>query len=299
MRPLSALLLCTLAACNSGPPLRPMGETALLPLPGGPLAVHAQGEGRTVVLVHGALGDLRSWDEVTPLLGAEFRVVSYSQRGHPPDRPSAQPLSYEQHAADLVELLRTQGGGPAALVGHGYGAQVALLVALDHPELVAQLVLIEPPGNALLEEDGADHGDVLAERAQAFRQIQNALKRDHPDRAARLLFDWENGPGGDLFRAPRRISDLVDANAGQLLQLFTAAPSQPLRCGDLHRVRPPTLLVTGGRSNVYFRRVADRMVSCIPGAQRASVEGAHHALPEERPRELVAALLPFLHAAAK
>jgi pimeloyl-ACP methyl ester carboxylesterase len=105
-----------------------------------------KGEGAPVVLVHGGVGDYRSWRQQVDALSAGFRVIAYSRRYHYPYRwtPAGPTYTRDLHVADLVAMLEALALGPAHLVGHSYGGAVAALAARARPELVRTLALLEP-----------------------------------------------------------------------------------------------------------------------------------------------------------
>src|SRR5438067_31056 len=105
------------------------------------------GSGPPVVLLHGGLGDYRSWLPHLPLLASRHRVVAFSRRYSHASRCIADPdrHSLSIDVADAAALLERLGARPAHLVGTSYGALVALKLALEAPESVLKLVLAEPP----------------------------------------------------------------------------------------------------------------------------------------------------------
>ena len=110
------------------------------------MAYIKQGQGPTLVLVHGTLIDFRYWTAQMDPFAERSRVIAVSLRHHYPN-PSTDGQSdsgLRVHAADIAALIRTLAGPPVHLVGHSYGGFVALLVARDHPGLVRSLVLEEP-----------------------------------------------------------------------------------------------------------------------------------------------------------
>jgi pimeloyl-ACP methyl ester carboxylesterase len=96
------------------------------------------GTGEPLVLVHGGLGDLRSWAAQLEPLGARCRAIAYSRRYARPNEPIAPglPDPMPVHVADLVALLHTLGAAPAHLVGNSWGVFICLLTAIEHPEVV-------------------------------------------------------------------------------------------------------------------------------------------------------------------
>src|SRR5918997_3685289 len=100
------------------------------------------GEGSPLVLMHGGLVDARWWEPNVGPLAERFHVYLPERRGHghPPDVPG--PITYQLMADDTIAFLEAVVGEPADLVGHSDGAFVAMLVAMQRPELVSRLVMI-------------------------------------------------------------------------------------------------------------------------------------------------------------
>src|SRR3954454_13259080 len=92
--------------------------------------------------MHGGLVDTRFFDPNLGRLAERFHVYTPERRGHghTPDVPG--PITYQLMADDTIAFLETVVGGPADLVGHSDGAVVAMLVAIQRPDLVKRLVMI-------------------------------------------------------------------------------------------------------------------------------------------------------------
>lgn len=125
----------------------PQCQPKTIHINGADLAYMEQGTGDAVILVHGGLGDLRSWMFQMEPFAQHYRVISYSRRYHFPNRSAGQASEYlaTQHRDDLAALIEALGIAPAHVVASSYGAYVSLLLARAHPELVRTLVLGEPP----------------------------------------------------------------------------------------------------------------------------------------------------------
>ena len=109
------------------------------------LAWGAWGEGPTLVLCHGFSGSAHDFDLQLSRLSRAGRVVTLDQRGHGRSTKCGQldPYRIEQLAEDLAAFLGAVGGGPVDLLGHSMGGRVVLEVALEHPELVRSLILMD------------------------------------------------------------------------------------------------------------------------------------------------------------
>src|SRR5215207_1382537 len=105
--------------------------------------------GEPVLLIHGAI----LADAIVPLLtqrtlADHYRLIHYHRRGFAGSSRHTGPCSIAQQAADARALLDHLGVEHAHVVGHSYGGTIALQLALDAPERVASLVLLEPAGIA-------------------------------------------------------------------------------------------------------------------------------------------------------
>jgi haloacetate dehalogenase len=110
-------------------------------------AVHA-GSGPPVLLLHGYPQTHAIWHRVAPVLAQRFSVVcadlrGYGDSGTPPSDESHEPYSKRVMAGDQLQLMHQLGFERFALVGHDRGARVARRLALDHPDAVSRLAILD------------------------------------------------------------------------------------------------------------------------------------------------------------
>jgi pimeloyl-ACP methyl ester carboxylesterase len=108
------------------------------------------GEGPPIVMIHGITGNLAIWHlEIVPALMSGYRMTTYDLRGH--GYSDVPPTGYTtaDHATDLRNLLDTLGIPRAHVIGHSFGADIALHFTILFPERVDRLVLVEPALAAL------------------------------------------------------------------------------------------------------------------------------------------------------
>ncbi len=99
------------------------------------------GTGRPVVLSHDFVLHRETWDAQFSSLSDAYRIVRWDRRGY--GRSDESSASYSS-VDDLARVIESAANGPTVLVGCSYGSAVSLHCALDHPDLVAALVLVGP-----------------------------------------------------------------------------------------------------------------------------------------------------------
>lgn len=95
-----------------------------------------------IVLLHGLFGAASNFTTVSRQLAVGRRVLAFDLRNHG-DSPHAPTMSYAEMAADVARGIAAHAAAPALVVGHSMGGKVAMRLALDHPELVAGLVVVD------------------------------------------------------------------------------------------------------------------------------------------------------------
>jgi pimeloyl-ACP methyl ester carboxylesterase len=253
-----------------------------------------QGSGPDVVLVHGALGDQRQWHPVAAALAPRFRTHAVSRRHHwPAAMPAAdERYTYELHRDDVLALVGGL-GEPVHLVGHSYGAGVVLLAALQMPERVRSLTLIEPALGSLLPEAGPGLAEERAARIAALEQVRTLVHEGRHLQAAEHFIDWVQGGPGGFERLPEHVRKGLHDNAGTLGP--TVAGSQPdVSPASLGDLRMPALVVVGERTRGFYRLIGEVSAAGIPGARLAQLPGCSHMTIVEAPGETAALLGEFL-----
>ena len=123
-------------------------EEAMIDTGEATLRVRRGGAGPPVLLLHGAPQTHATWYRVAPLLARDFTVVAADLRGYggsskPATTPDHEPYSKRAMARDQVALMRQLGFERFALAGHDRGGRVAYRLALDHPERVSRLAVLD------------------------------------------------------------------------------------------------------------------------------------------------------------
>lgn len=278
--------------------------TATVDVEGSPVFVRHGGNGPAVLLVHGHPRTSATWHQVAPrLVDAGYTVVCPDLRGYgrsakPPPAPDHRPHSKRAAAADLLGLMSRLGHDRFALVGHDRGSYVALRLALDHPERVTRLALLD--GIPISEHLGR----AGARFATAWWHWFFLAQPEIPERV--ILADpdaWYHGDPDTMgaenhaeFRAATRDPAVVrgmleDYRAG----LTVDREDEEADRAAGRRVEPPLLVLWSLRDDLG-ELYGDPVAVWRPWAQKVSgfgIDSGHH-MAEEAPAELADALVRFL-----
>jgi len=254
------------------------------------------GQGQRRALgIHCSLAHSGAWAPLMAELGGQVTMTAFDLPGHgrsgawqPGLWGGADYIGAARGAA--LDLLR-QAEGPVDVIGHSFGALVALAGALEEPGLVRTLTLIEPVLFAALK-DGPHWPAYLAESAP-FRA---AMLAGNPALAAELFVGlWGSGQPwqgvdprqrGNFIQRIGLLADIAPANEGDSAGL--------LRPGRLESLAMPVLLIRGARSPASIPAVMEVLAGRIPGAQLEVVAGAGHMLPLTHPGEVAALIAAHL-----
>lgn len=267
-------------------------------IPGASLPYIEQGQGpATVVFVHGALSDLRTWAPHLPVVAQRFRAVSYTQRwfGTVSWDPNGPVFGVQTHAQDLAAFIRALGGQPVHLVGWSYGASVVLEAVVRNPELVRSAFVFEPPAptfvtdKALLARIGQDRaasGLSVAAKAAAEGRLGDAEV---------AMIDAVAERAGYHAAMPERVRAITRDSAHTLpWQLLRQPPAPATPCDQLGQLKVPVLMARGATSRPMFQEVTDAAARCLPGRKHLVVPGHNHMWPGDDPEGFAKAVLAFV-----
>jgi pimeloyl-ACP methyl ester carboxylesterase len=263
------------------------------------------GTGPSVVLVHGIPSDYRTWKAQVDALSRDFRTISYSRRCAFPNQCTDYAGStVENNARDLEKLIVRTGGGKVRLVGQSYGAGIAALCALEHPELVRGLVLIEPylPGVVMRPDSRARGLSLLIRKPSVARSglksvenikatLQEVYKKN-PEKALDSYYPSTWDGGNVKVQLPETARAIMLDNMEGFKELTTQPPSFGKE--DAARIAMPTLIIGGEHTTDFMKAVAETLHKRIPNNQLVVVRNAAHYPQIENPKECNDAILKFL-----
>lgn len=246
-----------------------------------------------VVCLHASASSARQWRPLVEMGGQgwSWHLPGLFQHGGLPGWPEAMPARLHVEARSVLAQLDLPEDRGFHLVGHSYGAAVALQIALMHPQRVRSLVLYEPAAFGLLA--GAAPMRARSEIQAVAAQVGAALAEGDDLLAARGFCAYWHGrdiwPGLDPAQQVR-LAELMPAVQQQFRALFAAAWSPIL----LGRLRMPVTLLYGSRTRSSARAVTDVLASCLRAVQVRRLEGAGHMTPVTEPARVAALVLQAL-----
>jgi pimeloyl-ACP methyl ester carboxylesterase len=242
-----------------------------------------RGGARPVLALHCSLAHAGAWSGLAERLHG-ITLTGFDQPGH--GRAADWDGREDLHtlttriAIDLTESLGK--GAPIDLMGHSFGGTVALRVALERPDLVRSLVLVEPVIFAAAHS--VEHPAFKPFRARHL-QVARAL-RDEGRAAAAALFHADWGTGEALADLPERqrnyIIDRIHFIAAQNAALLDDSAGL-LAYLRLEALGVPVLLVEGAESPPIIDAVQEELARRLPQARRLIVPGAGHMVPITHP----------------
>jgi esterase len=266
----------------------------LLHVNGHDMAYIEQGAGAPLVLLHGAMCDLRYWAPQMDKLGRRYRTIAPSLRHFWPERWDGvgDDFTIQQHTEDVAAFVAALGAGPVHLVGHSRGGHVAFRVAQRFPDQVRALILAEPGGelDTTLAPEPPHPG--MPADLDTFGQAAELIRRGDVDGGLTLFVETVSGPGAWEALTERSRETMRD-NAYTLLgQVREQRP--PFSRSDAESIRAPTLLVGAERSPPTYARILGALERTLRQARRVTIPGTSHGMNHGNPEAFDRALLDFL-----
>jgi haloacetate dehalogenase len=265
------------------------------------------GTGPPLLLLHGFPQTHACWHRIAPELARSYRVIAPDLRGYgaseaPPGGPKGEGYTKREMAAELVALMAQLGHERFAVVGHDRGARVAYRLALDHPERVSRVAVLNvvPTIDQFERMTAAPSLGywpwfLLAQGAPFPEQVLMA--------AADALLDhvfssWAGDPGAigeeqrDAYRQAVTVSSAAAMCADYRASFHLDREHEADDRAAGRRIECPVLVVTGQEEiqladaeEVWGRWTHELTLASVPGG---------HFIPEEAPRELLSSLSQFL-----
>ena len=260
------------------------------------LAVHSSnltsyGNGpRKGLLLHCALAHGGVYTQLGAALGGALSLVSFDQPGHGRAADWDGDGDLQDRATEMALDLLTE---PMDVIGHSFGATVALRLAIERPEMVRTLTVIAPVMMAIAK---ADHPDTAATLKQQMSGFYQALQDEKFESAAQMFTQnygdgrpWDS-LGKDTRQAIVDRIHLIGAGArGVNEDHYNFIGS-----GAFEQIKAPTLILDGCEKGEAMNLVCEGLARRIPNSIRASIADGGHMVPLKRPEAVAREILQMI-----
>ena len=234
-----------------------------------------------LVLLHGLTGNGTCWTPLARSLGCEYDVVMPDARGHGNSSTPLHGYRYEDHAGDVIELIRELGLSAPILLGHSMGGMTAAMVASLAAKIIRGVILVDPTFLSPQRQREVCDSDVV-------EQHRRLLSQDKCDVLAQLR-----------LRHTRRSPEIVELIASARLQTRLSAfdvltPPNPEYHQLVSTIDVPILFVIGDAGVVSFE-TARELQSLNSHVRIELIQDAGHGVQYDQPERFEAVVQSFLH----
>jgi esterase len=251
------------------------------------LAFETVGEGPPVVILHGLFGSGRNWAAIAQALSHSHRFYLPDARNHGAS-PWAQSMSYPEMALDVLELIDREQLLRPVVIGHSMGGKTAMTLALEHPQAIAGVAVIDIAPEA--------YADQFTPYVTAMRGLDIAASTSRKEiRQALATRLGDNAPVDFLMQNLKRHDERFD---WRLNLMATAVCMQDL-CGFTpqaarQRFPGPALFVAGADSDYVRVDSLAGIARLFPRARVERIPNAGHWVHADEPEALLNALQRWL-----
>lgn len=254
------------------------------PAEGGAAAV----EPLPIVLIHGSGGAINWWDDLTPLLSPDHRVIVIDMLGYGGSAKPDSGYSIDSQAGLVAQVLASLDVDNVVTVGHSLGGKVVTALAEQSPDLVAGVTIIDTgPDSSFGTLTGT------AKLAQ-MPLVGPAMWRIAPDFMVEKGVSQGFAPGYDV--PEKYVEDIREMTYPAYHESFDEqdvyTDETPLN-ERLEQTGKPLLIIFGAEDQIFSAREALSAYAAIPGVTTKLIEGSGHSPQIEAPEETAAAISVF------
>ena len=255
--------------------------------------IREAGSGTSVVCLHCNASSSSQWRGLMDALSPSHHVIAPDLygAGASPAWPMDRAMRLDDDVG-LIEPALQRAGSEFALVGHSYGAALALVTALRQPQRVRALALYEPTLFSLIEAVSPAPNDADGIRNTVI-QASKAVEAGAPSEAARYFIDYWMGAGA-WSKTPEQRRGPIEASMVNVKHWGAALMNEPTPIEAFAKLDIPVLLMTGTESPASSLGVARLLVNALPQVQAVEFEGLGHMGPVTHPGVVNEAIVRFL-----
>jgi pimeloyl-ACP methyl ester carboxylesterase len=252
------------------------------------LAYKIYGSGQPVIIMHGLFGSGDNWRTIARMMEDQYQCIVVDMRNHGRS-PHDPVMNFQVMTEDIIELMQDLQLEKVSMVGHSMGGKVAMQFALQHPDLVDKLIVVDiapkyypPHHDVVIEAIEAIDPSLLKERSEAEGVFMRFLGNDE----STIQFLMKN-----LTRLPE---------GG-----FTWKPNMPVIIEAYYHLMEdvqhassfegPSLFVRGQKSRYIADEDVTRIKEFFPTFSLVTIADAGHWVHADAPQEFAKIILNFLN----
>lgn len=250
------------------------------------LQAKIQGQGPAVIILHGLLGTMDNWQTIANSISETHTVCLLDLRNHGRS-PHAEKMNYHLMAEDVASFMSENWINSAVVIGHSMGGKVAMQLAMDNPDLVEKLIVVDiapreyKPGHLEIFKalssidlkklkDRREAEKLLSESIDDISTVQFLLKNLSREKDG--SFSWKmNLPA-------------IEANYKSIIASIES----------IEQFEKPTLFIKGSRSNHIVEGDTELINKLFPNSKIVTIEGAGHWVHADKPKELLEIVYKFI-----
>ncbi|MEJ2212335.1 MAG: alpha/beta fold hydrolase [Anaerolineae bacterium] len=249
------------------------------------LYYEVEGQGQPLALIHGLGSSARDWEYQVPFFARDYRVVALDVRGHGRSDKPPGPYSVPLFARDVAGLLEGIGATPAHVCGISMGGMIAFQLAVDRPDLVRSLVVVNSVPDMVVRTLGqrlAVWQRMIIAPLLGMKKMAEVLggrlfpKLEQGELRAEFVKRWEEND-------PRAYREALRAIVGWSVS------------DRLSDIECPALVVSGDEDYTPLE-VKAAYVNRMPRAELVVIEDSRHGTPVDQPEAFNEAVAAFLRA---
>jgi esterase len=245
------------------------------------------GAGVPLIILHGLMGSLDNWQTIGKQLSTYFQVFLIDQRNHGRS-PHSKEFSYDLLVGDLLDFMQQQGIQKADFIGHSMGGKVVMSLALQHPDRVGKLIVVDVAPVEYEDRHSQVFKALFAVDLKTIKSRQEAetiLRSNLGDDEATVQF---------LMKGLYRDDDNKFQWRFNVQVLYDACDDISSGITGDKPFEGETLFIKGEKSEYINASNFSEIIDLFPNNQLVEIAGAGHWVHAENPVEFTKAVEKFL-----
>jgi pimeloyl-ACP methyl ester carboxylesterase len=272
----------------------PQGPGAIV-VGGKTIACQRDGDGRTLLFVHGMISDHGIWDSHVAAISSRYHMIrpTLSYFGSLPWPDDGKGFAVDRFADELGAFITSCELEAPTLVGWSFGGGVCLSLASRMPQLVGDMILYEPSLLASLTDPEKIRA-ALESRDEMFRLARSNYSSGDHARATAAFIDGVNGRKDSFANLPETVRNVHLRNARSMGPFFSDPPPPSITPEDLNAIAQRVVLLLGQETPTFWQLSVPALAELLPNAELRRIANASHMWPVESPDGFVEELLSGL-----